>query len=58
MAIFQHPQLSRRPIELGLIVQNDGGVGAGRQGGEPPFRCDVLIEMRNIIGKIESVPPE
>jgi len=53
MAIFQHPQLSRRPIELGLIVQNDCGVGAGRQGGEPPFRCDVLIKMRYIIGEIE-----
>src|SRR5579871_5934891 len=53
MAIFQHPQLGRRPIELGLIVQNDRGVGAGRQGGEPAFRCEVLIKMRHIVGEIE-----
>jgi hypothetical protein len=49
MAIFQHPQLRRCSIELGLIVQNDCGVGAGRKGGEPPFRCDVLVKMRHVI---------
>jgi hypothetical protein len=40
MAILQHPQPSRRPIELGLIVQNDGGAGGGRK--------PAAVQMRGI----------
>ena len=53
MAILQHPQLGGRLIELGLIVQDDGGAGGGRKGGQLPFRPEVLVKMRHVVGEIE-----
>jgi hypothetical protein len=53
LAIGQDPQSVGGAVELRLIVDDDGRVRLRRQRGKPAYRCQVLIEMRDVVRKIE-----
>ena len=58
LPIGQYPQLVGGSVELGLIVEDDGRARGSRQSGKQALRRQILIEMRHIVGEIDSVPPE
>src|SRR6202030_756789 len=51
--VGQYPQLVGSAIELGLIVDDDGGARGRRQGGKPALRRQILVEMRDVVLEIE-----